>query len=238
MKLSVLVTGGARRIGRRICEVLASSGWDVVIHSRDENDADAINLANSLSSQRVWGDLSDEAEVKKIFASAHSNNSNLTAIVNNASLFSTRYDLSDEEEKKIHQVNYGTPHLLTHLLFEKLKSEKQVGSVVNLIDTRVLTSNYVKTPYAESKRALLDFTLKGARCLAPVLRINGIAPGPVLLPSGEGTSEKGGAILLSSRPSIDDVANAVSFLLNTSSITGQVLAVDSGQHLIADEIMR
>lgn len=238
MKPSVLVTGGARRIGRRICEMLASSGWNVIVHSRDENDSDAIDLANSLSAQRVWGDLSDEAEVKKVFASADSNNANFTAIVNNASLFSTRCDLTVAAQCKMRQVNYFTPVLLTRLLFEKLKRDNRTGVVVNLLDTRVLAPDYLKTPYSVSKRLLLEFTSGWAKDFAPVLRLNGVAPGPVLLPDGEGTSEKGGAVLLSSRPSSDDVASAVNFLLNVNSVTGQIIAVDSGQHLIADEIER
>lgn len=237
MKPSVLVTGGARRIGRRICETLASSGWNVIVHSRDENDSDAIALADSFSAARVWGDLSKSEDVKKLFSLASNISDNLSAIVNNASLFSVG-PITAEDEEKMYRVNYSTPVLLTQLLFEKLKSSNKSGAVINLLDTRILSSAFKKTPYSKSKRELFDFTIQAAKNLSPVLRVNGVAPGPVLVPSAEGLSEKGGKILLSSRPTPDDVANAVQFLLNAKSVTGQIIAVDSGQHLISEEIVR
>lgn len=238
MNPSVLVTGGARRIGRRICEVLASSGWDVIVHSRDENDLDAVALADTLHASRTWGDLSDKNEVEKLFERALSHNARLSAIVNNASLFSTVRELTQEDEMNLWNVNFESPVLLTNLLHEKLLKENVCGSVVNLLDTRILSSGFEITSYAKSKRALFDFTHSAAKKYAPTLRVNAVAPGPVLLPSDAAASEKGGRILLSSRPSSDDVANAVLFLLNANSVTGQTIAVDSGQHLIPDEIVR
>lgn len=238
MNPSVLVTGGARRIGRRICEVLASSGWDVIVHSRDENDSDAIALADTLHASRTWGDLNDKSEVERLFERALSRNVRLSAIVNNASLFSIARTLDEEEEAKIRNVNFESPVSLTKLLHEKLLKENGCGSVVNLLDTRILSREFEITPYAKSKRELFDFTRSAAKEYAPTLRVNAVAPGPVLLPSDAAASEKGGKILLSFRPSADDVASAVLFLLNADSVTGQTIAVDSGQHLISDEIVR
>jgi NAD(P)-dependent dehydrogenase (short-subunit alcohol dehydrogenase family) len=238
MKPSVLVTGGVRRIGRGICEKLARSGWHVIIHSRNENDAEAISLSVDLNASRTWGDLNDEQEVNSLFDRALESAENLSAVVNNASLFSVAGFLPDDEKKKLMMVNHTSPCLLSRKLFESLLERGSSGSIVNLLDTRVLSSSYDRTPYAESKRALLESTWNDAKKYAPVLRVNAVAPGPVLIPSDASSSEKGGQILLSSRPSVDDIANAVNFLLTAPSVTGGIIAVDSGQHLIAHEIQR
>jgi NAD(P)-dependent dehydrogenase (short-subunit alcohol dehydrogenase family) len=238
MNPSVLVTGGARRIGRRICEVLSQSGWNVVIHSRGKDDADAAELAEKLHSPRVWGDLGDEREVRRIFENAAGAAPSLCAVVNNASVFSVASVLGAEETAKIRNVNFASPVLLTELLHGKCAQEKMSAAAVNLLDTRILPPAYAKTPYEKSKFDLFAYTREAAKKFAPVLRVNAVAPGPVLPPPDPSSSEKGGATLLANRPSSGDIANAVLFLLNAGAVTGETIAVDSGQHLISGEIVR
>ena len=102
---------------------------------------------------------------------------------------------------------------------------------MNIVDSRILREGFAQTPYALSKDALLQGTLVDARRLAPQVRVNAVAPGPVLAPSEPANREPGGAILLSRRPAPSDVAAAVSFLLDAEAVTGQVVAVDSGQSI-------
>ena len=218
---TVLVTGGTRRIGRAIADELLSRGWKVLIHSR-------------VGSGFFSADLADSSEVETLFSRACEQAPDLCAIVNNASIFSTAQVLPPEAVERLLQVNVHTPMRLTDLLGRYLMTRGSVGGVVNLLDTRVVgTSASGDTPYARSKRSLLMATGAQARTWAPTLRVNGVAPGPVLPPSDVANHEKGGDILLARRPTVADVASAVAYLLEAEAVTGQVLAVDAGQNLLA-----
>jgi len=224
MKGSVLVTGGARRIGRAICDGLAARGWRVLVHSRDPRNPFA-------------ADFSEDGSVERLFAATIEAAPDLCAIVNNAAAFSTTTELPPKETAAMMRINSEVPILLIELLAEHLAVRGLSGSAVNLLDVRILgavageSSSVDMTPYAKSKLALARATLTLARRLAPAIRVNGVAPGPVLAPADAANSEKGGAILLSRRPSPTDVAETVAFMLEAESITGQILAVDSGQSL-------
>ena len=168
------------------------------------------------------------------------------AIVNNAAVFSKAAELLPDEAKALWSVNVAVPVRLTELLAAHLAERHSVGAAVHLLDTRILKDfNDFKVfngfngfsglkslaPYAASKLALARATVEQARRLAPTLRVNGVAPGPVLPPTDPANREKGGDILLPRRPTPSDVASAVAFLLEADAVTGQVLAVDSGQSL-------
>ena len=235
MKGSVLVTGGARRIGRAICEMLAARGWRVLAHSRDPDNP-------------LHADLALPGEADRLFAAAVREAPDLCAVVNNAAMFSTAAELPADEAATIQTVNVTTPMRLTELLATYLAERHAAGSVVNLLDTRILIDFWAEqdhreivehkrlTPYAASKLALARATLDQARHLAPALRVNGVAPGPVLPPADAACREKGGDILLPRRPLPADVASAVVFLLEAEAVTGQVLAVDSGQCLLKPDL--
>ena len=219
MKGSVLVTGGARRIGLAICEELSARGWNVLSHSRDPENPLASDFAKS------------DAAADRLFAAALEAAPDLCAIVNNAAVFSKAAELLPDEAKALWSVNVAVPVRLTELLAAHLAEHHATGSVVNLLDCRILGDFREDNPYAESKVALARATVEQARRLAPTLRVNGVAPGPVLPPTDPANREKGGDILLPRRPTPPDVASAVAFLLEADAVTGQVLAVDSGQSL-------
>ena len=219
MSGSVLVTGGARRIGLAICEELSARGWNVLSHSRDPQ--------NPLASDFARCDTSAD----RLFAAALEVAPDLCAVVNNASVFSTAAELPPDEAKALWAVNVTAPVRLTELLAAHLAERHATGSAVNLLDCRILGGCRPGNPYAESKAALARATVEQARRLAPTLRVNGVAPGPVLPPTDAACREKGGDILLARRPAPSDVAKAVAFLLEADAVTGQVLAVDSGQSL-------
>ena len=224
MKGSVLVTGGARRIGCAICETLAARGWRVLVHSRDPRNP-------------LRADFAEPDAAERLFAAAVACAPDLCAIVNNAALFSPAAELPADAVATLRAVNVTVPVRLAELLAAHLTERHVAGAVVNLLDTRILGAcrgdkGLDLAPYAASKLALAHATMAQARSLAPTLRVGGVAPGPVLAPADVASREKGGDILLPRRPTPADVASAVAFLLEAEAVTGQILAVDSGQCLL------
>jgi NAD(P)-dependent dehydrogenase (short-subunit alcohol dehydrogenase family) len=211
---SVLVTGGTRRIGAAIAAKLRSCGWRVITSShRAESRADII------------ADLSVPSGAAKLYLKALELEPELSAIVNNAALFTGGEDA-------LRMVNLESAKKLTMMLAGR---EDAKCTLVNVLDAEVLGENAsgggeAKRVYLETKRELLEYTRTSACLFAETLRVNAVAPGPVFAP--EGVHEKAGDILLPHRPTAEDVASAVAFLLENGSITGAVLPVDSGQHLL------
>ena len=240
--MTVLVTGGARRIGRAIVNALAASGWRVLVHSRSPGDPDAESLARETGGAALSADLADPLGPATLFNAAVEAAPDISAIVNNAAVFSASEELPADELARMELVNVEAPRKLSTMLAMRLGSNAEGchapakgrlpvrGSVVNILDSRVLARE-PGTPYARSKAAMLASQRKLAGLMAPFIRVNFVAPGPVLPPVKGGT-EKAGDILLDSRPSPRDVAAAVSFLLSAESVTGAVLPVDSGQSLL------
>jgi NAD(P)-dependent dehydrogenase (short-subunit alcohol dehydrogenase family) len=211
---SVLVTGGTRRIGAAIAAKLRSCGWRVITSShRAESRADII------------ADLSVPSGAAKLYLKALELEPELSAIVNNAALFTGGEDA-------LRMVNLESAKKLTMMLAGR---ENAKCALVNVLDAEVLGKNAsvggeAKRVYLETKRELLEYTRTSACLFAETLRVNAVAPGPVFAP--ECVHEKAGDILLPHRPTAEDVASAVAFLLENGSITGAVLPVDSGQHLL------
>lgn len=214
MRRSVLVTGGTRRIGAAIAAELNVRGWRVLTSShRADSGADIV------------ADLSQPSGAAKLYLKALELEPELSAVVNNAALFTG-------EEDELKAVNLESAKKLTMMLAGR---EDAKCAVVNVLDAEVMYADAgrnggAKDVYLETKRELLEYTRKSACLFAETLRVNAVAPGPVFAP--EGVHEKAGEILLDIRPSAEDVASAVAFLLETPSITGAVVPVDSGQHLL------
>lgn len=218
-KGSVLVTGGAKRIGKAICETLEARGWTVLVHSRAAGNP-------------LCADFSDTAAADSLFAAAAALAPDLRAIVNNAAVFSTADDLPPREAERMRRINLDAPRRLTELLGGRLRGRGGRGAVVNLLDDRIFRAHSGASPYFATKMALWDETRSAAVREAPVLRVNAVAPGPALPPSDAAQHEKGGPVLLDRRPSPEDVAGAVAFLLDAEAVTGQVISVDAGQSLL------
>ena len=233
---SVLITGGTVRLGKAIAERLRAEGWRVITSShRADAGADIV------------ADLAEPMGAAKLYSAALQipDGTPPDALVNNAALFTG-------DAATIAAVNLEAPKKLIMLMAGR---ETGVGAVVNILDSAVLgslesvgslepiglgaatlndpnpTINDSKRPYFASKRALLDFTRSAAATFAATLRVNGVAPGPVLAPTE--VHVKAGETLLDRRPTADDVAAAVSYLLDAESTTGVVIPVDAGQHLIS-----
>ena len=211
-KGTVLVTGGVKRLGKAIAEALRADGWRVLVSShRADAGADLV------------ADLATPSGPAKLYAAALTAAPDLCAVVNNAALF-------EGDAATLEAVNLVAPRKLTTLLAGR---EDGVSSVVNILDSRTLGSaGSDDSPYVQTKRALLAETRKFAALFAQTLRVNAVAPGPVLPP--EGRHEPSGEMLLDRRPTPEDVAAAVVYLLSAESVTGVVLPVDAGQHLLVN----
>ena len=236
---NLLVTGGARRIGAAIARAAAAAGYGVVIH-HNASGAEAVELAATLreSGAPAWtigADLADAGAAARLCAEAAALCGGLHALVNNASLF--LYDTPGAFEpaqfRRHADVNLLAPALLTKGFAEQL-AEGAEGCVVNLLDNRLYAPNPDYFTYALGKYGLAGMTEMAALHFAPRIRVNAVAPAITLV---SGTQDAAGferAHLNNPlRRGVEprDVARAVLYLLDSPAITGEVLVVDSGQHL-------
>lgn len=238
---TVLVTGGAVRLGRAIVLALADAGAAVVVHARHSADA-AEALCGELQARgghawHVSGSLDTPETVAAVFRDAWAVAGRLDGLVNNAAMFArlplARCGAADFEAAW--RVNVLAPILLTRLLAERAAAEATTpdAAVVNLLDQRIAHPSAGCLPYLVSKQALAAFTLSAALELAPRVTINAVAPGAVLPPVNAAGSEPAGTAPLGRHGTPEQVAEAVVFLLAHSAMTGQILYVDGGQHLQA-----
>jgi len=240
-----LVTGGAIRIGEAICKSLAAAGCDVAVQYR-QSESDARRLVAQLMATGVQAailqaDLSDMEQVRSLVPDAQQKLGGLDILVNNAAVFhkTSLLDATPEVLQAELAVNAFAPIELMRSfgrLHDSMDTEDwPKGAIVNLLDRRVAGVEKGALPYALSKNMLRDATQIAARDLGPRISVNGVAPGPILPPPGKGDdylAERAGPMVLARRPDPVDIANAVLFLLQADGITGQVVYVDSGQHLL------
>lgn len=234
-----LVTGGARRLGRAIVLALAGAGFDVALHYRgsgDEAEATAREVrALGRRALLLQADLADEAQVVPLVARATEGLGPLGLLVNNASHFvRDEWDDATRGGWDAHlEPNLRAPFVLSQA-FARALPDGAEGMVLNLADQRVwsLTPHFVS--YTVSKAGLWALTQSLALALAPRIRVNAIGPGPTL-PSDRQTAEQFArqcaSVPLGHGTSPDEVARAALALLSLPSVTGQMLALDGGQHL-------
>jgi NAD(P)-dependent dehydrogenase (short-subunit alcohol dehydrogenase family) len=234
-----LVTGGAKRIGRAIALRLAQEGYAVAIHcrrSRDEaDDVKALIENGGGRAAIVEADLADQAAVSGLIDKAGAALGPVTLLVNNASLFEPDevQSLDADLWERHFSTNLRAPAFLVRDFARQLPDGRD-GAVVNIIDQRVWKLNPRFFSYTLAKAALLTATRTMAQALAPRIRVNAVGPGPTLTSSRqspEDFSRQGEALPLRRHPTPEDIAEAVVFLARARSVTGQMLAVDGGQHL-------
>ncbi len=234
-----LVTGGGKRLGRAIAEGLGAAGFAVAVHcheSRAEAEAVAAGLrARGGRAAVVQGDLGDEAAVAALVPAAAAALGPVGVLVNNASAFDRdEWDDATRASWDRHmEPNLRAPFVLMQAFAQALPAGAE-GAVVNMLDQRVwsLTPHFVS--YTVSKAALWSLTQQMALALAPRIRVNAIGPGPAL-PSPRQSeaqfAEQCAAVPLGRGTGPEEVAAAVLALLGLPSVTGQMLALDGGQHL-------
>ncbi|HTO30221.1 MAG TPA: SDR family oxidoreductase [Pararhizobium sp.] len=236
---TALVTGGARRIGKAIVEDLAAHGFSVAIHA-DTSREDAEALACDIRSQGgkaavVIADLSQTAAAFTVIEQAVAALGPIDLLVNNASLFK-KDSLEDFDETvwdRHFALHVKAPSLLARDFAAQLPAGHS-GLIVNIIDQRVWAPNPRFYSYMLSKSALLTATKTMAQALAPTIRVNGIGPGPTLPNERQNWHDfekQTDALILKQGPKLDEFGRTIRFLFETPSVTGQMIALDGGQHL-------
>jgi NAD(P)-dependent dehydrogenase (short-subunit alcohol dehydrogenase family) len=235
---AALVTGGALRIGRAIVLALARAGYAVAIHaSRSLADAEALRDDIASTGGRagvVAADLADHDAVLGLVPAAVAAVGPLTLLVNNASAFEPdEVGRLDRERFDRHvAVNLRAPVFLAQAFAAQAPAG---GSVVNVLDQRVYQPNPRFFSYGLAKSALYAATTTLAQALAPHVRVNAVAPGPTLPNVWHGDEvfkRRSAAMPLGHGPTPKEIADAVLFLANAGSITGETIAVDGGQHIV------
>lgn len=236
---AALVTGAARRIGRAIALHLAGRGYNVAIHCHRSHSeaAEVVEGVQALGGRAViiGADLSKSCEVQQLIPEAVAQIGPLTLLVNNASEFhnDTLLDANDASWAAHMDVNLKAPVFLTQAFVRQLP-DGAMGNVVNVIDQRVLRLMPDFFTYSVSKAGLWAATRTMAQALAPRVRVNAIGPGPVLRSvhqSDEDFAAEKAATLLKRGAAPEEIAAAVGFILDAPAMTGQIIALDSGQHL-------
>ena len=234
---AALITGGGRRIGAAIARTLAGAGFSVVLHAnRSRGEAEAlageIEAAGGLA-HVVLADLAD-AEALAGLVQAAAAFAPLTLLVNNASVFDEDEigSLTRAQFDATMAVNLTAPLFLAQA-FAAQATAGADASIVNIVDQRVLRPTPKFFSYTLSKSALDLATTTLAQALAP-LRVNAVAPGPVL-PSPRQTpaqfAAQAASVPLGRGPAPQDIADTVLYLAGARSVTGVTVAVDGGQHL-------
>ena len=236
---TALITGGAKRIGKAITEHLAQNGWAVAIHcnsSRAAGDEMAAEInASGGRAAVIAADLGDLSAVKTIFPQAVEALGPVNLLVNNASVFEADDILSMSEETwAFHQaINLTAPAFLTQAFAAQLP-EGESGNVVNIIDQRVLKLSPEFFSYQLTKSALWVATRTLAQSLAPTIRVNAISPGPTIQNARQRPEDfqaQLDGLLLKKGAKLEEFGRTIRYLVETPSITGQMICLDGGQHL-------
>ncbi len=240
MKYAALVTGGSKRIGKSISKKLASENRNVIVHY-NKSRKEALELCKELNKNRkiisiaVQADLNKPNQVKKIFNDLKKKSMIVDCLINNASTFS--YDNLEKMTTNTWN-NHIVPNLYAPLMlskeFVKALPSKKNGNIFNIIDQRVLNLTPHFLSYTVSKSGLWTITKTLALELAPKIRVNAIGPGPTIkskFQTDEEFKSQCKSLPLQKGATPEQVAETISFLLKVNSITGQMIALDGGQHL-------
>ncbi len=238
MSKKIIITGGATRIGAAIAKSLSGPSVEIVIHfNRSSLKAKSLkrNLEdNGAKVYLVKGDLSKEKDITKIINFSKLKLRYFDCLINNASLFEND---KLENFKTYSWENHISTNLRAPAILSKEFSRNTKGennNIINIIDQRVFKLTPFFFSYTISKSGLYTLTKTSAMSLAPKVRVNGIAPGPTI--KNKRQSEKHFkkqflATPLKKQVDVEEICNAVNFFIKNRSITGQVLAIDSGQSL-------
>jgi pteridine reductase len=233
---AALVTGGPKRIGKALAVALAEKGYDIALHY-NSSDEDARSTAADIKAAGVdcslfRCDLSNEQELQTLMKNVHTVFPNLSVLINNASIFDK---LSISETSIGDFNNYLALHVKApFILTRDFAALYGHGHVINIVDSRISKNDYHYAVYTLTKKALADLTSIAACEFAPDLRVNAIAPGIILPPDSQSIDyldRISKNIPLKRKGNLDNIINALYYLLQNDFVTGQIVTVDGGESL-------
>jgi len=234
----IIITGGATRIGSAIAEKLSGPNIEITIHfNKSKSKAESLKRKLQRLGTKVYlisADLSKESNIYKIIKFSKSKMKFFDCLINNASLFEN--DKLENFSSKSWEKHIST-NLKAHALLSKEFSKNVRGknnNIINIIDQRIFKLTPYFFSYTLSKTGLYTLTKTSAMSLSPDIRVNGIAPGPTIKNKRQTEKHFKSQYLatpLKQQVDVNEICNAVDFFIKNSSITGQVLAIDSGQSL-------
>ena len=235
-----LITGASKRIGRAIAMALAEEGIGIVAHDRSALERDIVKVCDEVTgcggkSWKIIADLEKEEEYESLISRSIQVAGSLDILINNASIFlpSTIADVGLRDVTRHLQVNAWAPFVISRE-FARLTGR---GKIINLLDTRITGYDRAHVAYILSKRMLATMTKMCALEYAPAITVNGVAPGLVLPPAGKDEDyleRLAQTVPLRRHGGTGDVTGAVLYLLENDFITGQIIYVDGGRHLLED----
>jgi NAD(P)-dependent dehydrogenase (short-subunit alcohol dehydrogenase family) len=235
-----LITGGAVRIGRAIALRLAKAGFSVAIQYRNsKEEADVAALAIEAAGGKAAcfkADLAQRADVESLIPKINATLGCVSCLINNASYFGddTAQTLTEESWRAHIAINLTAPVFLAQAFAAQLPAGA-AGNIVNIVDQRVLRPNPLFFSYTVSKSALFAATKTMAQAFAPRIRVNAIGPGPTLKSIHQSEDEfehERQSVPLGHGTTPEEIADAVAFILSAPAMTGQMIALDGGQHLL------
>jgi NAD(P)-dependent dehydrogenase (short-subunit alcohol dehydrogenase family) len=240
-----LVTGSAHRVGRAIALELARCGAHIMIHYHSSSSDAARSTVQDIKSMgvdafSVQADLSTPEGIEQIFTAVRENFGRLHILVNSASTFQKRglLEVTYEDWQQTLAVNLTAPLLCTQAATELMRQNSPSGgSIINICDRGVDGPWPEYAAHGVSKSALWALTQVSAVSLGPDIRVNAIVPGPVMKPAGRNMSEEtweevGKSLPLRRTGGPEDVARAAAYLVREEFLTGTLIHVNGGEHLI------
>ena len=239
MGLKIIITGGATRIGATIAESLADHKNQITIHyNKSKKKAEKLKKILEKKGSKIFlikADLNKISELNKIIKFANIKMKGINCLINNASLFQKDNikNFSIKGWDKHININLKAPAILIKQ-FAKIVSKNIQANIINIVDQRVFKLTPYFLSYTLSKTGLYTLTKTSAMSLAPNIRVNGIAPGPTVKnkrQSANNFKKQYLSTLLKKSVDTKEISSAIKFLITNKSITGQVIAIDSGQNL-------
>lgn len=235
-----LVTGASRRIGRAIAIALAEEGVHIVAHDRRQMEMETIKVCDEVvgcgaKSWNIMADMEKPEEYETLVARALKAAGSLDILINNASIFSpsTLIDVGFSDVTRHLQVNAWAPFVLSRE-FSRLLGR---GKIINLLDTKIQGHDPAHVAYILSKHTLSVLTKMCALEFAPTITVNGVAPGLILPPAGKDErylDQLAQTVPLKRHGGPEDITEAILYLLKNDFVTGQIIYVDGGRHLLEE----
>jgi NAD(P)-dependent dehydrogenase (short-subunit alcohol dehydrogenase family) len=237
---NVLITGAGKRIGSSIAKSLAANNWNIALHynsSEKETKKLSIELQETYNVKTVCiqADLSDLKQLKKIIPTVTKSIGHISCLINNAASFEydSIYSLSSDSWDMHMNTNIRAPLFLSQSFVENIP-KKINGNIINIIDQRVWNLTPHFTTYTLSKSALWALTQTLALSLSPNIRVNAIGPGPTIKSKMQTTKEFKDQYQRMPLPvpvTLEEISQFINLIINSPSLTGQMIALDGGQHL-------